>query len=409
MAPSAADQALGDGRYWVALKATLATAQLTGIDGFSLYASAISVELNQARGIYRPATANIGAAELNWNTAISSGPVVIGSTTIDFTGAFLEVDGTVGLDIGSGLVVATGSFTLTKLDVATGTYAGDHALKLTVSSLSVFAGVGGSLTGASHDTLTVASNAVGISITGVQLTLGALTHGTTTYTGLELSAGAVTLHGLDSAFPLYISNVHVIVNRASTGSPIDWSTVDGLGFSLSDTSLLDVRATLGIDIGNGFVVVSGTVHLTTQVVSGGVLSGPQTAVKLTVTDGQLWAGVGGSLDADHHTVHDGATGISAHDVSITYANVVDGLTSYTGFELTVGTATLVGIPGVTLFVTSLDIKVNQATGGTSPTPLDWSTLPALAFTFPVRPTSASAAHSGSTSAPASSSHPARSR
>ena len=90
--PSAADQALGDGRYWVALKATLATAQLTGIDGFSLYASAITVEVNQAGGVYRPATDNIPAAELNWNTAISTGPVVIDSTTIDFSGAFLEVD-----------------------------------------------------------------------------------------------------------------------------------------------------------------------------------------------------------------------------------------------------------------------------------------------------------------------------
>jgi len=57
--PSAADQLAGDGRYWVALKSDIASAQLTGIDGFTLFGSAITVQLNQARGIYQPAGANI--------------------------------------------------------------------------------------------------------------------------------------------------------------------------------------------------------------------------------------------------------------------------------------------------------------------------------------------------------------
>ena len=246
-----------------------------------------------------------------------------------------------------------------------------------MSNLSVFAGVGGSLTGANHDTLTVDPSATGISITGVQLTLGALTHGTTTYTGLELSAGAVTLHGFDSAFPLYISNVHVIVNRASTGGPIDWSTVDGLGFSLSDTRSLDVRATLGIDLGGGTVVAAGTVHLT-ELHSGTAPIDNVDVLKLEVTGGSLFAGVGGSLTgANHDTVVPGSTGFSASGVTLDYVSATSGLgTVYRGIRLQADTVSLVGIAGVTMYVSALDVQVNTASTGPA---LDWSTISGLNF------------------------------
>ena len=338
------------------------TVSLVGITGITFYVSALDVQVN---------TASTGPA-FDWSS-------ISGLNFGLSTGTSLDVKATVGVDLGSGAVVAAGTLHLSVVDVTTGLFSGSQVLTFTVTGGSVFAGSGGSLTGANHDTVTPGS--VGFSGTGVNITYARLDTLTSSYTGLELTAASLSLVGVNG-LQIYVSNLDVKVNTASVGPALDWSTVDGLSFTLSGATSLDIAATLGIDIGNGFVVASGTAHLTTQIVSGGVLSGPQTAVTLTVTGGELWAGVGGSLDAtDHSTVHDGTTGISAHGVTITYANITDGLTTYTGLELSVATATLVGIPGVQLYVTNLDVKVNQASGGTSPTPLDWTTLPALGLSL----------------------------
>ena len=173
--PSAADQLAGDGRYWVALKSDIATAELTGVDGFNAFGSGLTVELNQARGVYRPLAENIPADALNWNTGLSSGAVVIGATTIDFATESFEAGGTLGLEIASGFVAASGTFRLTSVAISSTAFAGGHALKLTVSSASLFVGVGGSLDPTDHHT--VHPGPVGISATGVGLTLAALTFG----------------------------------------------------------------------------------------------------------------------------------------------------------------------------------------------------------------------------------------
>ena len=317
--PSAADQLAGDGRYWVALKSDIATAELTGIDGFTAFGSDLTVELNQARGVYRPSAENIPADALNWNTGLSSGAVVIGSTTIDFATESFEAGGTLGLEIASGFVAASGTFRVTSVAIASGTFAGGHALKLTVSSASLFVGVGGSLDATDHHT--VHPGAAGISATGVGLTVAALTSGLTTYTGLELTVGTADLLGIPGV-TLHVSDLDIKVNDATGGtSPaaIDWTTVPELSFGLAEATTLDVSGTVGVDIG-GFVSAAGSFTFARQSISTGTFSG-STAVKLVVSDASLFVGVGGSLSADFKSVNAGTAGISATGVDITLAAV----------------------------------------------------------------------------------------
>ena len=85
----------------------------------------------------------------------------------------------------------------------------------------------------------------------------------------------------------------------------------------------------------------------------------------------MFVGVGGSLSADHKSVVAGTVGISASGVSLRFASVKDGLDSFTDLELSVASASLVGIPGIDLFVS--DLRLVQSTS-TSVASLDFSAL-----------------------------------
>ena len=139
--PSAADMAAGDGRNWLAVTSDIATASLTGIDGFAAYGSDLTLRLNRAGGVYQPSGAAIAADELNWLTSVDVNPaapgftgggVMVESTPIEFTDFTFEAGGTLGVDVGSGFVVAAGTFVLTVIEAASGAFAGERALKLTV-------------------------------------------------------------------------------------------------------------------------------------------------------------------------------------------------------------------------------------------------------------------------------------
>src|SRR5439155_874181 len=251
------------------------------------------------------------------------------------------------------------------------------ALKLTITGASLWAGVGGGLN-AAHNAVTPGS--VGITASGVNLTLGAIT--TTvpaaSYTGVLLSVANASLVGVDGV-DLFVSALDVQVNKSSLAGVLDWSvlTIDGtsgqnFGLALSGATDLKVAATLGVNIG-GFVAAAGRFDLTRSFVSGSGLS-HATALKLVISSASLWVGVGGGLNAAHDAVTAGTVGITASGVTLTLGAIKSGLTSYTGLLLGVDNASLVGIDGVDLFVSAVKVKVNKATGGVSPSPLNWSAL-----------------------------------
>ena len=116
--PSAADRNGGDERMWFTLESSIADATLTGIDGFSAYGSDLQVELNKATGSYTTGGHDIGADALKWGTALSIGALTVNSIALNLSTELLHLRGTLGVDIGSGLVVAAGTFDLTTLTIA---------------------------------------------------------------------------------------------------------------------------------------------------------------------------------------------------------------------------------------------------------------------------------------------------
>ena len=337
---------------------------IVGVSGLTLNVTNLVIEHNEHAG----GTANVDWGSLGVSVALAA------SVTDTFSADFTAALGT------GGVALAAGHVSFAKVAGASSTaLAGFDILTLHVSG-SAFVGVGGVFNAAGDDIVT--TNATGFYASGVALDYVSATNATDTFTGLHLHADTLAIVGVTD-LQFYVTNLNIDSNKTtSLGGKLDWSLQTGQSLVTlpSTTSDLDISASLGIDLASGFVAASGTVHFTTVSITGGVLTGPQTALKLTVTDGQLWAGVGGGLDAvDHHTVHEGSTGISAHDVSFTYVSVKDGITTYSGLELTVGTASLIGISGVQLYVTGLDIKVNKATGVV--TPLNWGDFPILGFTL----------------------------
>ena len=380
--PSAADQLLGDHRSWLALKTSIESASLEGFDGFVAYGSNITVEINRASGSYEPVANPLissTAQELDWTNSLSTfgGALAFDfngdstpDITIDFTEYKFHASGTLGVDFGNGLVVAAGTFDLSKIDVSGGPFDQQSAIKLTVSDLSLFAGVGGALTGALHDG--VNPGTVGVSIAHAGLTL-AIVHSSagTGYTGLEITGGTVTVLGI-TGLNVAISNLHLIVNVASDGSAgLNWGTaIPSLSFSLSTNTSLDVSADLTVNI-DGFVVAAGSVHFSKQTLAIAGDLNNATALLLDLTDVSIFAGIGGSLDTAGHVVP-GSIGVFGDHVSATFAIVTTTAgVKYTAAQISVGSASLVGIPGVTATVTAGKVNINRVTGSASK--LDWST------------------------------------
>ena len=343
---------------------TVGTASLNGVPGVTAYVSNVFVKVNKASGLATP---------LTWSALTIDGT---GGTSfaVDLTGATsLSVGGTLGLDIG-GFVAAAGSFTFENSTVSGGPITSQTALKLTVSSASFWAGVGGGLNGA-HTAVTAGT--VGISASGVNLTLAIVKSGTTSYTGLELTVAEASLVGI-AGVQLYVTSLDVKLNQATAGSALNWSalTIDGggsFGFSLSGDVALSVGGTLGLEIGGGFVAASGTFELTSQTVTGTggavTLSAAQ-AIHLSVTSASLWVGLGGSLGGDHHTVNPGSVGFSISGVNLNLASVKTATNTYTGLELTIGSASLTGIDLAQIDITNAFVRVNKVQTGT--TKLDWA-------------------------------------
>ncbi|MHB1243995.1 MAG: hypothetical protein ACYC1P_11455, partial [Gaiellaceae bacterium] len=138
----------GDARSWTGIKSSLITnVGLVGIDGFTLMAQKLQVEINQASG-----TPTVKA--LNWQTAIRyadagayGDDVTVGGVTIDATGQLLRVFVTATIQIDS-FVHVSGNFAIEKGDdlfvtAGPGPTIRATALKIGASNVNVFAGFGG--------------------------------------------------------------------------------------------------------------------------------------------------------------------------------------------------------------------------------------------------------------------------
>ena len=190
-------------------------------------------------------------------------------------------------------------------------------MQVTVTNAHLFAGVGGSLSGA--DSTTVTDGSVGLSASGITVHLVTAKNTTTPaakYTGLYLTVGSATLTGLDpievhlkDAFVKY-NKVSVVGAPSSTGSEHAPQAFEAYGVQVDATIDVSVgAAAIGLNLGGGLVLAGGFSFTTSSgvPVDDGALSSVATftadVMQVTVTNAHLFAGVGGSLSgADSTTV-----------------------------------------------------------------------------------------------------------
>src|SRR6185503_2369831 len=114
---------------------------------------------------------------------------------------------------------------------------------------ALFLGVGGSLN-AARVAVVILSVAVGFEAMGGLLAFVSPKAASATYSALHVHAATLTLHGI-AGLTLYVSDLDVSVNTASTGAKIDWAA-QGVAVTLSDTaSDFAVIADFAVDLGSG--------------------------------------------------------------------------------------------------------------------------------------------------------------
>src|SRR6185436_13209562 len=181
-------------------------------------------------------------------------------------------------------------------------------MQVTVSDAHLFAGVGGSLSGATSTAVTDGS--VGLSASGIAVHLVTAKNTTTLtkYTGLYLTVSSATLTGLDP-IEVHLKDAFVKYNKVSVGAAkLDWDATDApqafkeYGVLVDATVNVSVGAdAIGLNLGGGLVLAGGFSFTTSSAVSvdDGALSPVATftadVMQVTVSDAHLFAGVGGSL------------------------------------------------------------------------------------------------------------------
>src|SRR5205814_1685292 len=349
---------------YTGLALDVAAASLVGLSGFGFDIKDAFVRFNSA---------SAGASKLDWSTLTATGQRLAGVTkTLN-----VAVGAAIGLTVGPALAV--GTFTLTSssgltLDDGAQSLTGD-LLDLQLSAVSVFAGVGGSR---SLATLTLAPDAIGLSVSGASARIEAFRVGAASYTGLALDVAAASLVGL-SGFGFDIKDAFVRFNSASAGaSKLDWSTLTATGQRLAGvTKTLNVAvgAAIGLTVGPALAV--GTFTLTSSsglTLDDGAQSLTGDLLDLQLSAVSVFAGVGGSRSLATLTLAPDAIGLSLSGASARVEAFRVGAASYTGLALDVAAASLVGLSGFGFDIKDAFVRFNSASAGASK--LDWSTLTA---------------------------------
>ena len=322
--------------------------------------------------------------------------------TLDFEGedgAVLDVSGDFALDA-FGFVVLAGTFNLVKqTDVSIDDGAGAvptfnaDVLRLSLTA-SGFVGSGGSL---SQDPLTdpstatvVTTGAVGFNVPSATLDLVILQDTATRankYTGMQLSITDAGLIGIED-LGLTVSGT-VQVNKGPAAGRLNWSQVTGTGREIPGVTLtMDQTVELAIRQGSvaldafGFVVLAGSFNLVKQTnvaINDGQLAAFQADVLSLSITASGFAGVGGSLSAANDSaatvvVDANAIGFNVPSGSLDLVLVKNRATpanKYTGLQVGLTNAGLVGMPADFGLTVSGQVQVNKGPAGGR---LDWTAV-----------------------------------
>ncbi|HEY5057558.1 MAG TPA: hypothetical protein VII51_00960, partial [Gaiellaceae bacterium] len=360
-----------DARSWTALSASLANATFTGVPGVSLTVDSLSVSYNTGT-----------PGPLDWASAFTT-PLVItdangGTHPIDFSASTpLQVTGTATVDLFD-VVSGTVGFSLTKQDVSNVSVGGGPPLAsgtlttigLTVSNL--FLGVG----------------AIGFTLTQGSVTVAILSPTATTdtrrWTAVSAQLGGAALNGIPG-ITLTATELDVDVNQASTGAtPLNWATAFGGLITPPVTfsgPLLEIAATASLSIGSfvyasgSFVIESGgDIYVTPTAATGTV---HVSLLEIGVSNATVFAGVGASDSSGA-----GGVGVAlSGGLGLALMSEIGGSgRSYFALSAS-GTASLIGVPGITL-VGSVQVQVDSASTGNA---VDFTQLTAGKLSIPTAP------------------------
>jgi hypothetical protein len=257
----AADASDGD-RYWNALQASASTVTATGLDGVTLSASDLAVEIN------RPDSTGQVIDWASLPLSVSSDPAAPSLDMDGQLGSLVQASGTFAIgvngffQVGGSLALRRSSGSVTLADASNTTTAVD-LLTIGGQGLSAFAGVNGGT-----------ANAVGMALSGVDFALALASSQadpTRKWTALSASAASSSFSGVPGV-SLSGSNLGVSINRPDkNGVLIDFaaapltvrtgpSTTRSLDLTGQSGPLLEVSGALALDV-SGFFTASGTFAL----------------------------------------------------------------------------------------------------------------------------------------------------
>ena len=395
-----------DTRSWTALAGTMSGASFRAPPSVPFTASAsdleVSVNTEAADGSYIDFTALPGGG-----LGVSTGS---GTRTLSYNTSLTSFSGDIAFSVADPILIS-GSVSVAVTDV-TGVDDPDTAgtdsdlagelMGISISGATVFAGTGASLDAMNE--VVLAADAVGLLVTGASLDLAVFTtDGVTprTYTGLEAGLGLASLLGVPQV-QLFVEDLLLKQNSTSVsdGDPLDWTQSGGLATGLAtvgvtpgltSSDLFSLGGTVGLSIAD-VVFATATINVVLEAATG--VDDPDTMpadtslsgelLHVSVTGATLFIGSGASIDVVTGDVTLPAVGAGvgfsasggALDLAVLRTDETTPRT-YTGFQMTLGAASLVGVPGVQAAASELRIRQNLTSvmGGT---PLDWSAVPQAA-------------------------------
>ncbi|MEI7702281.1 MAG: hypothetical protein WCK86_20965, partial [Planctomycetia bacterium] len=364
VATSQADSSL----QWTALKATAGNVGFVGIDGLTMSATDLTVDIS--RPDKNGGLVNFSASPLSVVTGPSS------TMTLNYAaadGPILRASGTLDVDL-FGFVSLRGSFAVQKSETQV-TLADTNSTSLDVDLLTIgardvnaFAGVNGG-----------SSDRMGLSLTGVEFGLAVATSKTDAsrrWTALSARAGSVEVVGLPDV-TISATDLSLAVNRAdSQGTVIDFSkdmvfietgtvTLEGesfvsgvaLDFDGSRGPLLEAAGTMTLGVG-GFFNVTGSLAVSKSAATVTLSDASQASVDLLTIGG---SGISAFAGVNYNSPS--AAGLSLTNTEFALVMASDSVNTarkWTTLQASVGSVSLTGISGVTLSSTDLNVSINRA-------------------------------------------------
>jgi len=386
------------GETLYAVKGTLASVDLVGIDDLTLSASNMALKVNRSGSKLENITVDTGEFDL------SDQPILV-DMSFDTVADVTRISGTATLIIDD-YVYVNGSMAFEKGAERVATLNDIGATTQTVSyltigatSVDVFAGSwpNSSFVDTNNDGIFDGvdnPDAMGLAIYDVAFGLALMTSDTGTYYACKASASSVDLVGFEAAddfFEFDISDVTVQVNSSTNGKRVvDFTRgdLDGDGDTDGHTQintgpgvdeyielkytdkLLQAAATMTLKI-DDFVFIQGSLGFQysqeRSVVLSDGSSATVSAVDIAATGVQAFVGLGPyDLDAapDVLVVNEDAVGLAVNDLSFGFSYMRDNTSPSRKYFALKGTAqqvTLQGIPEVAIGVEDIILGINYST------------------------------------------------